>query len=178
MNAPQEGSFEHFGDLAQALISLAGAHEQTIATAESCTGGLVAATLTSIAGASEAYKGSVVSYANEVKAGLLGVDEATLRAVGAVSEEVALEMARGACRVLGATYVVSTTGIAGPGGATPDKPVGTVWVAVVGGGGCVDGGGEERACLYHFTGTRTEIRRAATEVALRDLLTFVQAAVS
>ncbi len=102
----------------------------TLATAESCTGGLIAKRITDVPGASAAYLGSVVSYANEVKIGLLGVDPATLAAHGAVSAEVAAQMARGVRRATGAAVAVSTTGIAGPGGGTPTKPVGTVWVGV------------------------------------------------
>jgi PncC family amidohydrolase len=167
----KESPAEKCGALAQSIVSLAHAHNKTVATAESCTGGLVAAALTSIAGASEAYVGSVVSYANEVKAGLLGVSKETLIAVGAVSEEVALEMACGACRAVGADYAVSITGVAGPGGGTPEKPVGTVWIGVA-------GTGEQHATLHHFTGTRSQIRQTATEAALRDLLCFVQCSVS
>jgi nicotinamide-nucleotide amidase len=171
MNTMGERALEEFGDLAQAIVSLAQAHKKTIATAESCTGGLVAAALTSIAGASEAYVGSVVSYANEVKTGLLGVSEDMLRAVGAVSEEVALAMACGACKAVGASYAVSITGVAGPGGGTEIKPVGTVWIGVA-------SEKEHHACLYHFAGTRAQIRQAATEAALQNLLGFVQHSVS
>ena len=102
----------------------------TIATAESCTGGLIAKLITDAAGASDVYVGGVVSYANEVKINVLGVDGDVLAANGAVSEPVALARADGARRVCGADIAISTTGIAGPGGGTPEKPVGTVWVAV------------------------------------------------
>lgn len=102
----------------------------TLATAESCTGGLIAKRITDVPGASAVYLGSVVSYANEVKIGLLGVSADTLAAHGAVSAEVAAQMARGVRRATGADIAVSTTGIAGPGGGTPTKPVGTVWVGV------------------------------------------------
>ncbi len=105
---------------------------QTIATAESCTGGLIGSLLTDVSGSSDYYLGGVIAYANEVKQQLLGVDAATLAAVGAVSEQVALAMARGVRHLLGADYGLSTTGIAGPTGGTPDKPVGLVYIALVG----------------------------------------------
>ncbi len=102
----------------------------TLATAESCTGGLVAKRLTDVAGCSDVYLGGCVTYANEAKMKLLGVREETLRSFGAVSEQTAREMARGVRLSLGAHIGTATTGIAGPGGGTPDKPVGTVYVAV------------------------------------------------
>lgn len=102
----------------------------TIATAESCTGGSVAAAITGVAGCSAVYKGSVVAYCNEVKAAVLGVGEDTLAAYGAVSEQVVRQMAQGVQRVMDARCAVATSGIAGPGGGTPEKPVGTVWMAV------------------------------------------------
>lgn len=102
----------------------------TVVAAESCTGGIVAKRLTDTAGASDVVKGGVVSYANDVKVGLLGVDKAVIDAKGAVSEEVATAMAQGARARLGADVAVATTGVAGPGGGSAEKPVGTVWFAV------------------------------------------------
>ena len=103
---------------------------RTLATAESCTGGSIAARFTALAGASAYFKGGVVAYANGAKSDLLGVDPQTIARHGAVSEEVARQMAEGARRALRADYAVATTGIAGPTGGTAAKPVGTVWIAV------------------------------------------------
>ena len=103
---------------------------QNIGTAESCTGGSIAALLTSVAGSSDYFKGSIVAYANDVKQNVLGVSESDLKQYGAVSRQVVEQMAKGALRVLGCDRAVSTSGIAGPGGGTPQKPVGTIWIAV------------------------------------------------
>lgn len=105
---------------------------RTLATAESCTGGNVAAQLTSIAGASAYFRGSVVAYANDVKERVLGVHPEDLEQFGAVSEPVVRQMAEGVRRLIGTDYAVSTSGIAGPTGGTPEKPVGTVWIGVAG----------------------------------------------
>lgn len=102
----------------------------TIATAESCTGGYIAHLITSVPGSSEYFKGSVVSYANEIKIKVLGVDAADIEREGAVSEAVVLQMAEGVKKLLGTDYAVSTSGVAGPDGGTPEKPVGTVWIGV------------------------------------------------
>lgn len=103
---------------------------ETLATAESCTGGNIAHRFTAMPGASKYFKGGVVAYSNEVKIALLGVDPESLNRYGAVSQSVAEQMAEGVRRATGATYGISTTGIAGPTGGTPEKPVGTVWMAV------------------------------------------------
>ena len=103
---------------------------KTLATAESCTGGNIARLLTAQAGASVYFRGGVIAYSNEVKECALGVKHSTLEAHGAVSEETVREMVEGVRERLGADYAIATTGIAGPGGGTPEKPVGTVWVAV------------------------------------------------
>jgi len=123
----------------------------TSATAESCTGGLIAARLTDAPGSSDYFRGGLVAYANDVKSGELGVSAATLAARGAVSEETALEMARGARDRFGTDYAISATGIAGPGGGTAEKPVGTVWIAVAAPGGA-------RARLLSQPGDRALIR--------------------
>lgn len=106
------------------------ARNLTIGIAESCTGGLISHRITSVPGCSDYYEGSVISYSNEVKMGILGVKESTLAGFGAVSSECAQEMAEGVRRVLGTDIGLSVTGIAGPGGATPDKPVGLVYIAL------------------------------------------------
>ncbi len=102
----------------------------TLATAESCTAGNVAAIITAIPGSSRFYKGGIVAYSNEVKQNLLHVKEETLSEHGAVSEETVVEMARGVMEVLGVDFAVATSGIAGPTGGTQGKPVGTIWIAV------------------------------------------------
>ena len=119
---------------AETLLSRCAENHITVGTAESCTGGLIAAAVTDIPGASSVFLGGIVSYDNRVKHEVLGVKEETLCEFGAVSSETAEEMALGAVRVLGTSLAVSVTGIAGPGGGTPEKPVGTIWMAVACGG--------------------------------------------
>lgn len=101
----------------------------TVSTAESCTGGSIAARLTSIAGSSEYFTGGIVAYSNEVKMAILHVSPLTLKEHGAVSEATVVEMVKGAMKALKTDCAVATSGIAGPGGGTPEKPVGTVWIA-------------------------------------------------
>lgn len=103
---------------------------KSLATAESCTGGYIGHLLTNIPGSSTYYKGGVVSYSNEAKAKLLGVSQATLDTYGAVSAQTALEMAKGVRLLLDTDLGISVTGIAGPGGGTPEKPVGLTWIGV------------------------------------------------
>lgn len=104
--------------------------ERTLACAESCTGGLIAKLITDLPGVSSWFQGSAVTYSNEAKRSLLGVKKTTLDQHGAVSEQCAKEMAAGAYKKFGASYGIATTGIAGPGGGAPGKPVGTIWVAL------------------------------------------------
>ena len=99
-------------------------------TAESCTGGNIAAVATCVPGSSEYFKGGIVAYSNEVKTGLLGVSAETLKKWGAVSRETVIEMAEGAMKALKTDCAIATSGIAGPGGGTAEKPVGTIWIAV------------------------------------------------
>ena len=115
--------------LQQVVGDLLKQKKQSIGTAESCTGGYIAHLLTSIPGSSEYYKGSVVSYAYETKENVLHVAAQTLATVGAVSEETVLQMAKGALALLNTDYIIATSGIMGPDGGTPEKPVGTVWIA-------------------------------------------------
>lgn len=103
---------------------------QTLATAESCTGGYIAHLITSVPGSSAYYKGSIISYANEIKINELGVKPETLKSVGAVSEDCVIQMAEGVRKKFNTSYAIATSGIAGPDGGTPEKPVGTVWIAV------------------------------------------------
>ncbi len=135
---------------------------RTLACAESCTGGSIAKKITSVPGSSAYFLGSVVAYADSVKAGLLGVDEALIASVGAVSREVALAMAAGARSATGAEIGIGVTGIAGPGGGTAEKPVGTVWIAYADGGGSV-------AVRQTFGEGRERVVERATTAALELL---------
>jgi nicotinamide-nucleotide amidase len=103
---------------------------KTVATAESCTGGYIAHLITSVAGSSEYFKGSVVSYDNSIKKNVLHVDDVTLNTVGAVSEETVEQMTEGVLNVMQTDYAVAVSGIMGPGGGSEEKPAGTVWIAV------------------------------------------------
>lgn len=131
-----------------------------LATAESCTGGLIAALLTEIAGSSDVVERGFVTYSNEAKMECLGVPEATLRDHGAVSAETAAAMAEGALARSRADVAVSVTGVAGPGGGTPEKPVGLVHF------GLARRGGATLTAHHVFPGTRAEVRGASVEAAL------------
>lgn len=124
-------------NLAETLGERLSENGKTVATAESCTGGNIAHLITLVAGSSRYYKGSVVSYANEVKEKVLGVRAGDLQQYGAVSEEVVKQMAEGVKRLLKTDYAIATSGIAGPSGGSDEKPVGTVWIAVAGERDCV-----------------------------------------
>ena len=138
-----------------------------LALAESCTGGLVGNRITDIAGSSTYFLGGLISYAYEAKVDLLGVQWETLNSKGAVSREVVLEMARGARKVLNADIAVSVSGIAGPGGAMPGKPVGTTWIGLVTNEG-------EWAKLFQFSGNRVQNKSQAAEAALQLLFDLLQ----
>ncbi|MCP5150495.1 MAG: nicotinamide-nucleotide amidohydrolase family protein [Ectothiorhodospiraceae bacterium] len=136
----------------------------TVTTAESCTGGWIAQAITSVAGSSGWFGRGFVTYSNAAKHEMLGVRRRTLEAHGAVSEETVREMARGALEAARADLAVAVSGIAGPGGATPGKPVGTVCLAWAG------PGGKLRSTLVRYHGDREAIRRQAVEEALTGLI--------
>ncbi|CAM5478670.1 CinA family protein [Rhodanobacter lindaniclasticus] len=152
------------------LLALAGEVAEAVqrcrlmlVTAESCSGGWIAKTLTDLPGSSAWFDAGVVTYSYEAKQALLGVDPRTLEHTGAVSEETALEMVSGALARFGAGVAVAVTGIAGPGGGTPGKPVGTVWIA------WKRRGGYTHAQLFHFAGDREAVRRRTVAAALEGL---------
>ena len=144
---------------AENLVALLRANGLTCATAESCTGGGVGSAITAAPGSSDVYLGGVVSYSNDVKRRVLGVDGGTLAAHGAVSPEVAAQMAEGARRLLGADLAVSVTGIAGPGGGSAEKPVGLVWFGIASASGV-----RTEKCL--FAGDRAAVRASAVVHAM------------
>jgi nicotinamide-nucleotide amidase len=146
-------------DLAGVVLKASEDRGLHISVAESCTGGLLGARLTAIPGSSAVVQGGVIAYSNEVKRDLLGVRPETLEAYGAVSEQVAVEMAAGARRRTTAEIGIAITGVAGPGGGTPEKPVGLVWIAV-------DLSGTVRTHGSRFIGDRAEIRFRSTQAAL------------
>ncbi len=149
--------------LEETAVEMLAGRDMTVVTAESCTGGLIAGTLINVPGASEVLNESYVTYSNEAKARLVNVNPETLRRYGAVSEQTAREMAEGAARAAGANAALSSTGVAGPGGGTLEKPVGLVYV------GCyVNGKTEVKEC--RFQGSRMENRLHTVEAALELLI--------
>lgn len=152
----------------EAVVEALAARGLHVTTAESCTGGLIAGTLVNVAGASDVLNEGYVTYANEAKERLVGVSHETLEQYGAVSEQTAREMAEGAACAAHAEAALSSTGIAGPGGGTPEKPVGLVYV------GCyLNGKTTVKEC--HFTGSRMENRLHTVETALNMLLEALEA---
>ena len=143
-------------------------HYLMLVTAESCTGGWIAKTVTDIAGSSDWFDCGLAAYSYEAKQALLGVRPQTLEQYGAVSRDTVLEMVSGAFLHSGASIAVAVTGIAGPGGGTPDKPVGTVWI------GWKRRGGYPRAEVFHFDGDREAVRRQTVEAALMGLQGIVE----
>jgi nicotinamide-nucleotide amidase len=146
-------------ELADSVGRLLIENKKTVSFAESCTGGLVSKKITDTSGSSAYFKSSAVTYSNESKMKLLGIKEETLRDFGAVSEETAKEMAEGTLRVSDCDYAVSVTGIAGPGGATKEKPIGLVFIAIASKKGT-------QIFKYNFSGNRKDIRERAANTAL------------
>jgi nicotinamide-nucleotide amidase len=149
-------------DLAAVVLRALEGHGAKLAVAESCTGGLLGARLTAVPGSSRVFVGGVTAYANEAKLGLLGVSAEAIAEQGAVSEEVARQMARGVARALDAQAAIAVTGIAGPDGGTPSKPVGTVWIAVL-------WRDQVRTFTHAFPGDREDVRGRAAQWALNYL---------
>ena len=153
---------ENLDELASRVIEIFREKGLSLALAESCTGGMIAETITNVAGASDIFYGSAVTYVNSAKEHILGVAHETLEKHGAVSSECAEEMACGARRVYGADVAMSVTGIAGPGGGSEAKPVGTVWFGLA----TKDGAETFRR---RFDGDRVAVRRQTVEEVLRRL---------
>ena len=135
----------------------------TLAVAESCTGGMIGAVITSVAGSSAYFRGGVIAYNNQIKTGILGVPKEVLEEKGAVSHETVEAMAEGVCRLLGADCSVSVSGIAGPGGGTEEKPVGLVYIGV-----CTPRTTKTFECRCN--GSRQSIRQLATGLAISNLI--------
>lgn len=154
--------------LAQEVGAALKAHGMMLATAESCTGGWVGEAVTSVAGSSHWYDRGFITYTNASKQEMLGVAETTLAEYGAVSEPTVREMAAGALKHSHAHLALAISGIAGPGGATPDKPVGTVCMAWV----ARNGAGQSQT--FHFQGDRTAVRRQAVLAALQGVLRLIE----
>lgn len=152
---------------AEILGSLLKDKSLSVATAESCTGGNIAHEITQIAGSSSYYKGSVVAYANETKTNILGIDAETIEKEGAVSEPVVRQMAEGVAKRLSTDCAIATSGIAGPSGGTPEKPVGTVWIAATYSGKTV-------AKLFKFAGNRNRVINHATTMAELMLIEIIK----
>ena len=153
--------------LEEVVVETLSARGLTLAVAESCTGGLVAKRITCVPGASACFLMGVVAYSNMAKSELLGVKPLSLERYGAVSRQVAMEMAEGALKAAGADIAVATTGIAGPTGGSPDKPVGTVWLSLAHSCGSVAG-------LRHFRGSRTQIQHQAATTALDMIRRYLE----
>lgn len=139
-----------------------------LGVAESCTGGLLGSRITDVPGSSEYFLAGIVAYAYEAKVALLGVSWDTLNSKGAVSRETVLEMARGVRRALNVDIALSVSGIAGPGGGTPEKPVGTTWIGLA-------AADTEQAKLFQFIGDREQNKVSAADAALTLLLNYLQA---
>jgi nicotinamide-nucleotide amidase len=165
MTSPSDAELQA---LAERIGARLRASRHMLVTAESCTGGWIAKTVTDIAGSSEWFDCGMAAYSYEAKQALLGVNPHTLEEHGAVSRETVVEMVSGALVHSGATLAVAVTGIAGPGGGTPDKPVGTVWIA------WKRRGGYPAARAFHFDGDRDAVRRQTVVAALEGLEALVE----
>ena len=163
-------SLQSFEDCVQALAAVLKQRGWQLATAESCTGGLIAAACTAVSGSSDWFDRGFVTYSNAAKTELLGVDAAMLHEHGAVSEPVVLAMAQGALARSGCDLAVAVTGIAGPTGATPGKPVGLVWLAVA------RRNGPAQAWRLQWPGDRHAVRMATVQEALRRLIEACESA--
>lgn len=142
-------------------------HGLKLATAESCTGGLIGHLVTNMAGSSRYYLGGVIAYSNEAKVRLLGVRPGTLEKYGAVSSETVIEMAIGVRKAMAADIGISVSGIAGPGGGSPDKPVGTVWIGL-------SSEAEEYSRQFLWSGDRLAIKTQSAQTALKLLVELLQ----
>lgn len=156
------------GKIEEAVYQELSQRGETLGTAESCTGGGIARALTQVPGASQYFEGAIVSYSNEVKQSILGVKKETLQNFGAVSEETVSEMLAGVHKALGVDWALAVSGVAGPGGGTKEKPVGTVWIGVS------NKEGEQRIRLLSTKGTREQITQRAIHYVLGDLLLWVR----
>jgi nicotinamide-nucleotide amidase len=153
--------------LTQRLAAQLLAKEQSVCTAESCTGGLIAKTFTDLAGSSDWFDRGFVTYSNAAKSEMLGVPPAVIEEYGAVSEVVANAMASGALHHSAADYAVAVTGVAGPGGGSDEKPVGTVWIGVA-------SKHQVNARLHRFDGDRQAVREATLQAAIAALLDLLE----
>lgn len=160
----KDASDDALRSLAEQVGEAARQHHHRLVAAESCTGGWISKTLTDVPGSSAWFECGMTAYSYEAKQAMLGVQPSTLEEHGAVSRETAIEMVSGALVHSGASLAVAVTGIAGPGGGTDDKPVGTVWIA------WKRRGGYPTALVFHFEGDREAVRRQTVAAALHGLL--------
>jgi len=160
---PSKRSSDHARTLGVACVS----KNISVSTAESCTGGMIGAALTSVPGSSAWFKGGIIAYDNTIKTSLLGVLQKTLDTFGAVSEPTVAEMAQGAARILHTDCAISVSGIAGPDGGTPEKPAGLVYIGI-----CING--NTTVYRHLFSGNRTAVRKQAVEMSLKHCIDAVR----
>ena len=154
-------------DKAKEVVELLIQRGLKITSAESCTGGLFAAHITSVSGSSECFEGSFVTYSNEIKHKMINVREETLEKYGAVSEECVIEMAENSRKIMDSDIAISISGIAGPSGGTEDKPVGLVWI-------CISAQGYTKAYKNIFSGDRNEVREQSVLFSLNLVENFIK----